>query len=108
MEKKIEFSEVVWDTIPVRDGVEGWSMSSNGGNYAFGHRDVYLNGKKVGELAETSSGIPYCQISKGFEQDAQVFEIEGTNLRFTASPKYIGMEDDTMGVITVDDFLAAI
>jgi hypothetical protein len=77
----LNISENVWDEVPTNSqGQEDWSMANNGGNYAFGHRNVLVGGKKVGELQTTSSEFPYCEVTGTFTQ-TEVVEIRETGQR---------------------------
>jgi len=93
-----EIKENVWDEIPTNsNGEEDWSMANNGGNYAFGHRDVMLNSEKVGELQTTSSGFPFCEITGCFTQTETV-EIKETGHRIHINrdiydEQYINLHD---------------
>ena len=95
---KLQISENVWDEVPTNsNGEEDWTLSSNGGNYAFGHRDVLMNGNLVGSLQTTSSGFDYCEITGNFTKTETV-EIIGTEERVNIDRNiwdepYIGVDD---------------
>jgi len=94
----------VWDELPKNsNGEEDWSLSSDGGNYAFGHRDVLVNGKKVGQLKTTSSGISFCEVTGTFTK-TEVVCIRETGHKVCVDRDFL--EDEYQSYISAQEFLS--
>ena len=76
----ITIGEYVIDVEP-----EDYSLSSNGGDYEFGHNCVSVNGQPIGRLYSSSMGFQYCQISDSAQHTHRVY-VKGTSIIFDAQP----------------------
>lgn len=104
--KEVTVKENVWDYVPTNsNGEEDWAMSRDGGNYAFGHKDVVLNGKTIGQLETTSASFDFCQLCGRFTETI-VVEVKGTDISFEIERESYKGKVCNPYEITVDEFVS--
>ena len=85
--KAIELRNHTWHTEP-----KEWGNHNNGGDYAFGTEEIWVDGECIGTIQTTSSQFPYCQIRGTFTECATV-EIEGSGINILISEELVRDHD---------------
>lgn len=95
--EKLTFGNNTWHITP-----KNWQKASNGGDYAFGKRAVFLGEKTIGYIQTTSSEFDFCEITGIFTptKTINVIQENGETIITLKGSNHIDGS-----VITVEEFI---
>lgn len=82
-----------------------WSKSNNGGDYAFGVREVFADNKKIGALQWYSGESDRCQITGQFTKTMGVILEGGHTIRVASHEAlYFERDEDDDPILSIEEF----